>query len=126
MSFDPGALLSRSYSLPRGPRVRLRLPAKRDEHAIAALLERCGVADHELRAAQLVRADPRRRLVLCAMALIDASETLLGVGDIELGPEGAGVPTTLVVDDELTDGLTALLRSALIGRARAISRSRAA
>jgi hypothetical protein len=104
----------------------LRLPAKRDEHAIAALLERCGVADHELRAAQLVRAEPRRKLVLCAMALIGATETLVGVGDIELEPEGAGVPVTLVADDELTDGLTGLLRSALVGRASAISRSRAA
>jgi hypothetical protein len=125
-SFDPGALLSQSYPLPRGPRVRLRLPARRDERAIAALLERNGVRDHELAAARLARADPRRRIVICAMGLVGLSETLLGVGEITLGDEEVGEPTIIAVDDELTEGLEPLLARALIGRATAIRRSRAA
>jgi hypothetical protein len=125
-TFDPGALLSRSYALAHGPRVRLRLPARRDERAIAALLERAGAGDHRLEAARLVRSDPRRRLVICAVALVDASETLLGVGEIELDGDGAGAPVVTCVDDLMTEGLKQLLTDALSGRAAALARTRAA
>jgi hypothetical protein len=124
-SFDPKALLSRSYALERGPRVRLRLPARRDEGAIGALLAVSGDDDHELQAARLVRADPRRKLVIVATGLIGLSETLLGVGEIELGGEPEP-STTLFVDDVQTEGLAELLDNALRGRAAAIARARAA
>jgi hypothetical protein len=124
-AFDPKALLSRSYTLERGPRVRLRLPANRDESAIRALLARAGADDHELEAVRLARPDPRRRLVIVATGLVGFSETLLGVGAIELGDEPA-VSTSLYVDDEQTEGLAELLDNALRTRATAIARARAA
>jgi hypothetical protein len=122
-SFDNGALLARSYALVRGPRVRLRLAQVRDAGAIAALLERCGQDPEALAVARLTRFDPRRRVVICASALIGSSETVVGVGAIELG---AREPELLMVDDELTEGLDVLLRPALIGRSSAAADRHAA
>jgi hypothetical protein len=106
--------------------VRLRLTRPGDELAIAALLARFGIQLEPLEAARLVRLDPRRRLVICATALVDMHEVIVGIGAIELEPLGRTEPDTLFVDDELTDGLRELLTSALVGRAGAIARSRAA
>jgi hypothetical protein len=125
-SFDPGALLASSYLLPRGPRVRLRLPQLRDVPAIRELLRSQGQEPEDLEAARLVRFDPRRRLVICATALIDARERIVGIGAIDLEPGHQTQPDTLVVDAELTDGLDGLLARALIGRAAAVARTRAA
>lgn len=125
-SFDPGALLASSYLLPRGPRVRLRLPQLRDAPAIGELLRSQGRGPEDLEAARLVRFDPRRRLVICATALIGARETVVGIGAIDLEPGRQTQPDTLVVDRELTDGLDGLLARALIGRAAAVARTRAA
>jgi hypothetical protein len=125
-SFDPGALLAQSYPLPRGPRVRLRLAQLRDAPEIRALLERQGVEPEELEIARLVRFDPRARVAICATALLGSTETVVGVGAIELDANLDAEPDTLVVDDELTDGLDELLKRALTGRANAITRSRAA
>jgi hypothetical protein len=124
--FDPGALLGNSYALPRGPRVRLRLTQLRDAPAIRALLERGGLDPEDLEVARLVRFDPRTRVVICAMALIGSSDTLVGVGAIGLDVNPQAEPDTLVVDAQLTDGLDQLLRRALVGRAGAIARARAA
>ncbi len=123
--FDPGALLARSYQLPRGPRVRLRLARLRDLPALTALLRADGHELEVLELARLVRVDPRDRLVICATALLGSSETVVGVGAIDLVAP-VGRPEFVVVDGELTDGLAALLEQALIGRASAIARSRAA
>jgi hypothetical protein len=123
---DSGSLMSGSHHLPRGPRVRLRLASARDEPAIAALLKRANVQAPELEAARLVRVDPRRRVVICGMGLVDSSETLLGIGEIELRGGHVGAPALLVVDTELTSGLAELLARALNGRAAADSRTRAA
>jgi len=125
-SFDPGALLARSYVLPRGPRVCLRLARVRDLPAIAQLLERQGIEPDELELARLVRFDPRRRVVICAAALVGCTETIVGIGAIELGNVPSGQPDQLVVDSHLTDGLDELLTRALIGRARALAGARAA
>ncbi|HWF74449.1 MAG TPA: hypothetical protein VG186_13960 [Solirubrobacteraceae bacterium] len=122
-AFDPGALLSRSYALPRGPRVRLRLARSADGAAIAALAAEHGVDLDPLALARLLRFD-RRRLVICAMALIGAEEVFAGFGAIDLEP-GAR-PGLVLVDQELTDGLGELLAAALAGRAAAIARFRAA
>ena len=113
---DPGALLSRSYELPSGPRVRLRLARRTDLPGIGALLAQRGVAATDLELERLVRFDPRRRIVICAMAPIRGAETVVGVGAIDL--ESAAEPETIVVDERLTDGLGTLLADALVQRAR--------
>jgi ABC-type amino acid transport substrate-binding protein len=101
--------------------VRLRLAQARDAPAIRALLNRQGVDHDELEIARLVRGDPRRRLVICAMALIGSSETILGVGEIGIGPEATVAPTLLYVDAVRTEGLDQLLARALVGRAGALA-----
>jgi hypothetical protein len=123
-SFDPGALLSQSYELPRGPRVRLRVARPRDAAAITALLAQHGTDPDDLELSRLLHPHPRRRLVICATALIGSKETVVGLGAIDLDP--GAEPDTLVVDDRLTDGLGDLLLAALAGRAAAIARGRAA
>jgi hypothetical protein len=126
LGFDPGALLARSYALPRGPRVCLRLARIRDAPAIRALCERRGIEPDELELARLVRFDPRHRIVICATALIGLAETVVGIGAIELSAGHPREPDVLVVDREATDGLDELLADALVGRANAIGRARAA
>jgi hypothetical protein len=122
---DPGALLARSYTLARGPRVRLRLARQRDLAPIESLLRREGSGCDQLDVVRLLRADPRRQLAITATALIGSVESVIGFGAIDLDAPGAA-PTTLVVDRELTDGLDTLLSDALIGRAEALRRTRAA
>lgn len=106
--------------------MRLRLPVRHDEAAISGLLGRAGIAEHQLEAARLVRVDPRRRVVICATGLVRGTETLLGVGEIEVGDSGYVESTVLAVDDVEAPGLRELLSEALHGRATAIGRSRAA
>ena len=122
-SFDPGALLSRSYELPRGPRVRLRLARPGDGRAIRGLLAQRGIDPEELELTRLLHSDPRHRVVICATALVGSVETIVGLGAIDVE---ATDPDTLVVDERLTDGLGDLLMAALAGRAAAIAGSRAA
>jgi hypothetical protein len=112
--FDQNALLDRSHALARGPRVRLRLAQARDAPAIRALLQRPGSDSGTVDIAPLVRFDPRRRVVICATALIGSAETIVGVGAIDLD---AAEPDVVVVDEALTDGLGELLKRALGARA---------
>lgn len=123
---DPGALLARYYALPRGPRVCLRLVRSRDAAGIARLCERQGAGLSELELARLVHFDLASELALCATALIDTAETVVGVGAIEVGGRAERLPSLLVVDDELTDGLADLLSDALVAHAAALVRARAA
>lgn len=124
-AFDPGALLGASYVLPDGSRVRLRVAASSDAANVRALLE----ADHGeaagLRAARLLRFDPRRRLVLCAAALVDGRERLVGLGAIILDGDSPR-PDTLIVAADAPPGVRELLEGAIVGRAELISRGRAA
>jgi hypothetical protein len=115
---DPGALLAKYHPLPRGPRVCLRLVRRRDLAAIADLYARQGIAVHELSLARLVSFDLLSMLVLCATALIDSRETVLGVGAIQL--DRPTEPTLIVVDEHETDGLDELLSGALVVHATAI------
>jgi hypothetical protein len=124
--FDPGALLARSYALPRGPRVCLRLARPRDIGGIADLYWTHGHAPDDLELARLVRFDPRRQIVIVATALISAIESVVGVGAIELGAEPADRPDFVLVDEQLTEGLEQLISDALVGRARLLSGGRAA
>ena len=98
--------------------MRLGLAQIRDARAIGAFLAERRSGSQELEVARLVRADPRRRVAVCANALLDATETVVGVGAIEVG---ASEPDLLVVDSALTDGLEELLRRALRRRADAIA-----
>ena len=114
---DPGALLARTYELPTGPRVRLRYARRSDAPGLRELLAGRGIEAAEASLERLVRYDPSRRAVICATALVGATETVVGVGAIELRPDA--VPETLVVDEALTEGLGELLAAALLGRATA-------
>lgn len=116
--FDPGALLGTSYPVRGGYRVRLRIARTSDASSIRGLLERLNLGPADLEVARLVQFDPRRRCVLCATALIDGSETLVGVGAVDLDGPVSGVPDTLIVDAPLADELPGLLTAALAGRAR--------
>jgi hypothetical protein len=122
-SFDPGALLAQWYELPRGPRVCLRLARIGDLAAIEALFAVVGLELDALEVARLVRNDPRQRIVICATALVDGAERVVGVGAIEIS---ASQPYLLIVDERITDGLTELLAGALAGRAAALRSARAA
>ena len=124
-SFDPGALLARSYVLPGGPRVILRLARIRDLGAIDALFVREGHGLTRLELARLLRSHPRERLLLCATALIDGSDTIVGFGVIGLDRDTVS-PTLIVTDTERAPGLQSLLAEALLGRAEALVRTRAA
>jgi hypothetical protein len=115
-SRDPGALLSRSYELPAGPRVRLRLARHSDLPGFRHLLAQRGVPATDFELARLVRYDPRRRVVICAMAPVHGAETIVGVGAVDL--DGAAEPDAIVVDERLSDGLGTLLGEVLVQRAR--------
>lgn len=115
---DPGALLAQYHPLPRGPRVCLRLARRRDLDGIAGLYARQGIPVHQLSLARLVSFDLLSQLVLCATALIDATDTIVGVGAIEL--DRPTEPTLVVVDEAQTDGLRELLGDALVAHATAV------
>jgi hypothetical protein len=120
--FDPGAMLSRTYALPDGPRVRLRLPQARDA-ADVRLLGDPPPTDLELTA--LLRHDPRRRLVICATALVGGREAVVGIGAIDLDGEAAE-PAVLRADPAGGEALPELIGEALVGRARTMGKLRAA
>ncbi|MGH2895470.1 MAG: hypothetical protein ACRDPM_19700 [Solirubrobacteraceae bacterium] len=115
---DPGALLARYHPLARGPRVCLRLARRRDLKAIADLYARQGIPVHDLWLARLASFDLVTTLVVCATALLDGTETVLGVGAIEF--VRPTVPTLIVVDEHETEGLAELLSGALVAHATAV------
>jgi hypothetical protein len=119
-SIDTGALLSRSYALPHGPRVRLRLARRRDLPGFRDLLAQRGVQANELELERLVRFNPGDRAVFCATAPLGGTEAIVGVGAIDLTEDAE--PDTLVVDERVTEGLGELLAGALVQRARAHAR----
>ncbi len=108
--------LSRTHGLPSGPRVRLRLARPGDHDVVRALLLSTGVDASDFQVRSLLGFDPSRRLVLVAVAPVDGTETLVGLGAVDL--ERSADVDTLVVDGHLTDGLAPVLREALLRRAR--------
>ncbi len=104
----------------------MRFARASDAPAVRELIECLGRDPEELEIARLVRFDPRTRAVICATALIGSSETVVGIGAIDLDGNALGEPDTLLVDEQLTSALDELLRQALVGRARASARTRAA
>ena len=99
------------HSLPGG--VRLRLPHAGDADSLAALCARHGVTcDPDA----LLHFDPLRRAVVCAAALTDGAERLVGVGAIDLHRGAA--PEILVADDDaVRDHLRAALGARVAARA---------
>lgn len=124
--FDPGALLGASYRLADGTRVRLRLTAPGDTARLRRLLARVTSEEEALAVARLIRFDPRNRVVMCAAALGEAGEEILGVGAIALDGARDPRPDVLVIDDAAPAGVRELLAGALVGRASALARIRAA
>lgn len=119
-SFDPGALLATAYALPGGARVRLRLPGRRDAPALRDLLSAQGDEAGALELARWLHHHPRRRIVLCALRLDGGRERLAGIGAVDVA--SAASPQVVADDAEVAD----LLAGALLGRARALVRARAA
>lgn len=117
---DTGAMLSRSYALPAGPRVRLRLVHRSDLPGIRRLLEQRDVAADEIQLHRLVAYNPREHVVICATAFIGGQETLVGVAACALSE--CHEIETIVVDERLTEGLAQLLAAALADRRRAYAR----
>lgn len=121
-SFTLGALLGHVYPLDDGSCVRLRLARSSDIEAVRDLLSGRGL---ELDAARLVHFDPRRSYVICATALIDGTEQLVGIGAIALDGDAAA-PQLLIVEDDHAGEVAPLLGRALIRTVELIDRSRAA
>ena len=112
-------MFDRTFPLPAGPRVRIRLAVRSDRPAVVRLLLERGVECSDLDVQRLLRFDPARRRVACALAPIDGRETLVGIGAIDLAPDA--VVDTLVVDERLTDGLGRLLADVLATRAARVA-----
>jgi hypothetical protein len=124
-SFNRAPLLGESYQLDDNFRVRLRLARSSDIGPIRQLAEsNAGVPRFDL--AQLVQFDPRRRCVICATALIDSTEQLVGVGSIELDGDPTVQPDILLVGDEHAREIGELVAEALRVRAGHAARARAA
>jgi hypothetical protein len=107
--------LRRTFPVPGGPSVRLRMAGPSDRPLVSALLERRGLPAGELETRRLLAFDPARRHVLCALAPLDGTEVLAGVGAIDLGEDA---PDVLVVDERFGPALGELLGRVLLECAR--------
>jgi hypothetical protein len=114
------AEVPQSYALTRGPRVQLRPARTGDLESLRALADKAGILCDDLELARLVRSSPELRLVLCATAPSGSREAVLGVGVIELG-RSLTMPSLVLVDTELTDGLAAVIVDALVEHARELA-----
>jgi hypothetical protein len=106
--------------------VCLRLVRSRDASGVRKLCERQQVTLGELELARLLSFDLCTRLVLCATALVDSVDTIVGIGSIALDGQDDLAPDLVIVDDTLTQGLASLLSDALIAHAESLVRARAA
>jgi hypothetical protein len=86
-----------------------------DRPLVTALLERRGLPAEEIDVQRLLAFDPARRHVFCALAPLDGTEVLAGIGAIDSGAEE---PDVLVVDERFGPALADLLGRVLIERAR--------
>ena len=117
--------LDQTLLLSSGHCVRLRLVHFSDLDPVADLIRRHGEPSGQLSAERLVQFDPRRRYVVCAMALIDGAERLVGLGTVDL-VSGPGEPETLICEPDIGQELPDLLRQVLCAAAQAGIRARAA
>ena len=98
--------LRRTFPVPGGPPVRLRMAGPSDRPLVSA---------GELETRRLLAFDPARRHVLSALAPLDGTEVLAGIGAIDSGEDA---PDVLVVDERFGPALGELLGRVLLERAR--------
>jgi hypothetical protein len=115
-AIDPGALLARTYPIPGGNRVRLRLLRQSDAPALRTLFDSARAVPDELELQRVLRFDPRRRVAIAAVSPRPRGEALLGAGAIDLHP--GAEPDLVVVDPECGESVERLLTDALRARAR--------
>ena len=108
--------LRRTFPVPGGPPVRLRLAGPSDRAPMLGLLQARGLRADELDVRRLLAFDPARRHVLCALAPLDGAEVLAGIGAIDFGAEA---PDVLVIDERFSPGLSDVLGRVLVERSRA-------
>ena len=107
--------LRRTFPVPGGPPVRMRMAGPSDRPLVAGRLERRGLAPDDIDVRRMLAFDPARRHVLCALAPHDGGEVLAGLGAIDFGEDA---PDVLVVDDRFAPGLGELLGRVLMERSR--------
>jgi len=107
--------LRRTFPIAGRPPVRLRMAGPSDRPLVSALLERRGLSVDPLEVQRLLAFDPARRHVLCALAPLDGTEVLAGLGAIDAG---ADAPDVLVVDERFGPALGELLGRVLLERSR--------
>lgn len=117
--------LGQTLLLSNGVRVRLRLAHFSDAGAIGELIRGHAEPAIDLSAERLVQFDPRRRYVVCAMALIDGAERLVALGATDVAP-GPCQPDLLIFDPEFGEELPDVLHGGLCAAAEATARARAA
>jgi hypothetical protein len=105
-------LLSTAHRLDNGLRVRLRFPYTDDHRRVADLHARLGLPHDEMGTRRLLRFDPRRDRVVCALAWIGGSDTLVGLATAGTGGEA------IVADEAAAPGVGDLLRRALTEQAQ--------
>jgi hypothetical protein len=110
----PHSPLTRTYALEAGPSVHLRLARRREAAGVRTLLASRSLSADDLETKRLLTYDPAARAVVCAFALLDGVETLVGLGAIDLPGEE---PDTLVTDEERAPGLARLMGELLMARA---------
>lgn len=118
--------MGHTLDLADGRYVRLRLARSSDARAIEGLLSRQETSFDGVNALDLVQYDPRERYVVCATALIDGAERLVGLGAIDLVDGGNHEPDLLIVAPELGGALSELMWRVLVAAAQATPRARAA
>ena len=124
---DNTILFGRTYTLADGVQVRFRLAGPGDLHGVTALVNATGVELDQLELARLLRTDPRRQAMVCATALLDARETVLGFAAAPLIAGALSGESSLVISDQQPgDELRELLVQALATRLRLASPRRAA
>ncbi len=116
----PDSVFTRTHPLPDGPRVRLRHARPGDREGVVALLRRRDAEAYEFGVRRLLRFDPAQRTVLAAFALIDGTETLIGIAAID--HDAGATVDTFVADERWWDGLAELLLPVLDARMRSANR----
>lgn len=118
---DPGALLATLHTVENGLRVRLRLARPSDAHGVREFLanlsdesrrRRFGAAMPQVPDAAVRHFtffDPRKRLVVSAMAIEDGRERIVGLADCALLATGVAELSVVVDDSRRQLGVGTLL-----------------
>jgi hypothetical protein len=102
--------LDGSTTLPGGQRLRLRMPHAQDRARLRELSERLGAGLDDLQLSRALRFDPRERMALVALVLVDRSEELVGYAAME---RCATDPELVLADDARAPGAAVVLEQTL-------------